>query len=52
MFHLIFSFFKLLFSLWEKVPDSLKKEIIELIVKEFTEIFRNYYRYWHENKNI
>jgi hypothetical protein len=52
MFSLVFSFFKWLLSLWEKLPDSLKKEIIDLIVKEFTQVFRNYYRHWRKNKNI
>jgi len=52
MFDLIFSFFKWLFSLWEKVPDSVKQKIIELIVEEFTEIFRNYYKRWRKDKDI
>lgn len=31
-------------EIWSKVPESTKKEIIELIVSAFTEVFRQYYQ--------
>lgn len=44
--------FKRLFSIWEKLPDSVKKQIIESVVNEFTELFRKYYRRWRRGKDI
>jgi len=34
----------LLWKWWNKIPDSLKREIIDSIIKAFEVIFRAYYK--------
>ncbi|MDM9382772.1 hypothetical protein QUB80_18935 [Chlorogloeopsis sp. ULAP01] len=50
MFSLLISIFNWLLGFWEKVPDSVKKKIIDFIVSIFAEEFRKYYQRWRDGK--
>lgn len=36
--------FQFLFKIWDKLPTSLKEEIVEAVVSQFESVFRKYYR--------
>lgn len=44
MWDRIVSLFSLLWSFWEKLDESTKKAIIEVIVKAFEPVFRKQYK--------
>ncbi|MEJ2795761.1 hypothetical protein WAE56_20350 [Iodobacter sp. LRB] len=44
MFNLLYSLFGWLFGLWEKLPDSAKEKIIDMIVNAAEAIFREFFR--------
>lgn len=44
MFKWLTSMFAWLSGQWEKAPDSVKDHIIDMIVKTFETIFREFYR--------
>lgn len=44
MFDLLWGIVNFLFGFWKRLPESLKKEIIEFTVLTFQEVFREYYK--------
>ncbi|MBS3667069.1 hypothetical protein [Vreelandella boliviensis] len=44
MFGWILNILMWLSRMWEKVPDSAKEKIINMIVEAFEDIFREFYR--------
>lgn len=44
MFAWLINLFKWFTGLWEKVPDSVKEKIIDMIVETFENMFREFFR--------
>ena len=48
MINYIFRILNYLRSLWYKLPPTVRKNIINIIVHAFESIFREYYKYYKE----
>jgi len=44
MLNLLWGIVDFLFGFWRKLPESLKKEIVEFIISTFQTVFRKYYK--------
>jgi len=44
MFEFLVSIFGWFFGFWRKLPDKVKKKIVDFVVSSFAEIFSKYYR--------
>jgi hypothetical protein len=44
MYSWLVNIFSWITSFWSKVPDSIKEDIIRMIVKSFEQVFRAYFR--------
>lgn len=44
MFEWLSGLFNWLIGLWERIPDSVKEKIIDMIVETFDAIIREFYR--------
>ena len=50
MFNLIFELFKWFWTLWDRLDEKTKRQIIEAIIEAFQELIRTFYKQW-KSKN-
>lgn len=51
MWNLILIAATFVLTLWQKIPNRIKQEIIDFAISAFAEIFRQYYQAYKSSKN-